>query len=69
MNIYAKSGHKVIFKHPNYGYENDQETARKHLKVGGKYTVENTSVDTWKTDVYLKEVPGIAFNSVLFEDA
>ena len=69
MNIYAKSGDKVIFKHPNAGRESDQETARKNLVPNQTYTVDRTKVHDWHTDVFLREVPGVRFNSVHFEDA
>ena len=68
MNIHAKKGDKVIYKHPNSGYKHHQETARKHLVLNQVYTVERTEVGDWHTDVYLQEVPGIAFNSAHFED-
>lgn len=66
MNIYAKSGDKVIFSFPGSGYEYHQETAKEHLVLNETYTVDYTEVHSWFTEVYLKEVPGVAFNSVLF---
>ena len=42
-------------------------TARKHLTEGEEYTVERTEVSSCHTDVYLEEIPGVAFNSVMFE--
>lgn len=69
MDIYAKKGHKVVFANPNSGYVGHQKMARKYLTLGKTYTVEKTAVSPWHTDVYLVEVPGIGFNSVLFEDA
>lgn len=68
MNIYAKRGDKVIFAHPTAGYEPDQETAAKYLVEGTIYTVEKTRVDSFQTDVYLQEFPGIAFNGCIFDD-
>lgn len=69
MNIYAEEGHKVVFSNPNAGLFIHQEMAAKHLTVGETYTVDYTDVGGWSTDVYLKEVDGVRFNSVLFEDA
>lgn len=69
MNIYAKGGSKVRFAHPNDGHAHNRELAKKHLEVNKVYTVNYTDVSDWHTDVYLREIPGIAFNSVLFEDA
>ncbi len=68
MNIHAGNGDKVVFKYPNNGYPFDQETARKHLKLNAVYTVDRTSIHSCHTDVFLKEVEGVAFNSVLFAD-
>lgn len=68
MDIYSKPGTPVKFVNPTFGYEYHQETARKHLKVGNIYTVKETVVDSWHTDVYLEEVPGVPFNSVLFDN-
>jgi hypothetical protein len=71
MNIYAKEGHKVIVTKQgiNSGYDHHKKTAKKYLRVGNIYTVEYTSVGGWHTDVYLKEIPNVAFNSVHFDDA
>lgn len=68
MNIYAQRGDKVIFSHPNAGGWGDSEKCAKHLELGAEYTVQETEVDPWHTDVYLQEVPGVAFNSVMFDD-
>ena len=69
MNIYALEGHKVTCSTLDAGYENNKEVATKHLTVGNVYTVDYTNVDSWHTDVYLKEFPDVAFNSIFFEDA
>lgn len=68
MDIYARRGTKIVFNNPNAGYPYDQETARKYLKVGSKYTVEWKRVGCFHTDVFLQEVPGVPFNSVLFDE-
>ncbi len=68
MNIYALPGHMVRCSTHTAGYEYHQEIARKHLKLGAEYTVDHTVVGGWHTDVFLVEVPGVAFNSVFFED-
>jgi hypothetical protein len=60
---------KVKVDNLSGGYPHHQEVAKKHLSIGNIYTIEETEVDNWHTDVYLKEFPGIAFNSVFFEDA
>lgn len=66
MNIYAKENDKVICKTHSAGYTNDVE--KKHLEIGKQYTVERTIVHQSSTEVFLKEFPGISFNSVFFED-
>lgn len=68
MDINAKNGVRVIFNNPNAGYEHHQQQAKEHLVAGDQYTVDRTDVGSWHTDVYLQEVPDVAFNSVLFKD-
>jgi hypothetical protein len=67
MDIFKKPGTKVIYKYPNWGYKCDQEKAKELLDLEREYTIEKISVGNYYTSVYLKEVPGVAFNSVLFE--
>ncbi len=68
MDIHTPMGGKVIFRRANAGYPKDQETAEKHLRLGAVYTVGRTKPGKFHTDVYLEEVPGVAFNSVHFEN-
>lgn len=69
MNIYAYPGSKVIMDSPNAGHPADQDIVRQHgLAVGAVYTVERTIVGDFYTSVFLREFPGIAFNSVHFRD-
>lgn len=68
MNIYAKHGDKVVCDTLDAGYDHHKEVAAKYLEVGKEYTIEETVVGDWYTDVYLQEFPGIEFNSVFFED-
>lgn len=69
MNIYAKEGYKVVADNLNCGWPSDAQKAQKYLVKGQVYTVEYTIVDSWSTDVRLKEFPNILFNSVHFKDA
>lgn len=69
MDIYSRRGSKVIFDRPDKGPASDSETARKHLVVGETYTVAFTHIGDSGTDVYLQEVEGVHFNSLLFSDA
>jgi hypothetical protein len=68
LDIYAQGGTQVVFNHPNAGWPWDQKVAAHHLVVGATYTVERTIVHSSRTEVYLVEVPGVVFNSVLFDD-
>lgn len=67
MDIYSKEGTKVVYQYPTNGYTYDQEMAAKYLELGQEYTVERTEVYQSSTDVFLKEFPGICFNSVMFK--
>lgn len=67
MDIYSKPGTKVRFT--GYGgYEYQQEFARRFLDIDGIYTVEDTDVQAWHTDVFLRERPKKGFNSVMFAE-
>jgi len=68
MNIYALKGHKVKCYTLSNGYDHDKEIAQKYLEVGKEYTVEETQVNSWNTDVLLQEFPNVKFNSVFFKD-
>lgn len=69
MDIYAKEGTKVVYNSPNAGMPIDQEMAKRHSLVKGEiYTVDHTVVYDWNTQVGLKEIPGVRFNSVLFDE-
>lgn len=68
MNIYALKGHKVKCVTLSDGWVILQEVAKKHLEIGKEYTVEHTEVYMWDIDVYLQEIPNVAFSYVFFED-
>lgn len=68
MDIGAKPGTTIIFAFPKNGYEHDQKVCAKHLTVGQTYIIDRTHVGDCHTSVWLKEVPGVAFNSVMFSD-
>lgn len=69
-DIYSKKGTKVkpIFKNGQlqHGYDTHKKEASKYLKEGQVYTIDRTDVDSWHTNFYLQEFPGISFNSVHF---
>ena len=68
MNIYALEGHKIKCETLSGGYDYHKKIAEQYLTVGSEYTTEKTEVDSWHTDVFLKEFPNVKFNSVFFED-
>ena len=68
MNIFAMEGHKVKCSTFNAGMDYDQKKAERYLTVGNTYTVDHTVAESFSTEVYLKEFPLIAFNSVFFTD-
>lgn len=69
MNIHAKPGDRVVFAFPNNGYPADGRRAAEHLTLGRAYTVERCNIHDFSTSVWLREVPGVSFNSVMFADA
>jgi hypothetical protein len=58
---------KVRYVYPQNGYIPDQETAKEYLTLGGIYNVRCTKIGKFHTKYYLAGIPGIAFNSVMFE--
>lgn len=67
MEINAKRGTKVKFLNVG-GYSFHLRQARKFMKKGDILTVEKTVIGSWHTDVYFKEYPNEAFNSVMFAE-
>ena len=68
MSTHAEHGAKVRYT-GEAGYDIDHAIAGKSgLKVGGVYTVDFAAVGRDWTEVYLEEVKGVGFNSVIFED-
>ena len=67
MNIYALEDEEVIFIQSDCYFETQRNAAERYLEIGKRYTVDHTEVNSFYTDVYLKEFPGVAFNSVQFE--
>lgn len=68
MSIRTKPRNKVIFAFPNNGNNPEIEAAKKYLVVGKKYTIKTIEVHGFHTDITLKEVPNITFNSVQFKN-
>jgi hypothetical protein len=70
MDIFkAVSDGKIVFYYPQNGMKGDVDRAEKYqLKVGKTYTIDFVDTGSWSTDVFLKEIPNVAFNSVQFVD-
>lgn len=64
----AYKGCKVRYLNAN-GYDHDTISANQYLTPGQMYTIDFEIVDRWQTDLYLQEVEGIGFNSVMFKNA
>lgn len=66
MNIDSPEGTKVktTVNLLENGLEYDKRIAKAYLDPGKVYTVDYTVVGSSCTDVYLKEFPGVMFNSV-----
>ena len=58
----------ICFNNPNNGQDIDKKQAEQYLQIGAEYTVEHIDVKNWHTDIFLKEIPGIVFNSVMFSN-
>ena len=68
MNIYTLPG-KIVYSFTHTGGTPEEIKLIKELiEIGKPYTVEKTVVHTWHTEVYLKEFPGISFNSIFFRN-
>ena len=67
MDIQAKPGTKVKFIGKG-SYDNDMHNAFDHMDVGEVFTVKNIDIDPWISHVEFEELPGITFNTVMFEE-
>lgn len=69
LNCYAKPGTKVKCAYPNNGYSGDREHIKK-LGIDNKmiFTVDYINVYGYSSTVYFIEMPGVAFNTVNFEE-
>jgi len=70
MNIHAKEGDKIIVteKTIKNGSDTERSRAEKYIEVGKIYTVDSIVVMAWTSRVFLKELPKLMFNTVLFKD-
>lgn len=68
MDIRAAAGTKVkCISLSKNDYGCSSEDAQKHLVLNKEYIIDYTEVHSFHTKVFLKEIPGIAFNSCRFE--
>lgn len=71
LNVFAAEGCKVVFNGHEDGYfigANEESNIREHLRQGVEYTVKTAVPMQSFTYVELKELPGMVFNSVRFEE-
>jgi len=70
MNIYAKKGEKITVTEETIknGSDTDRRRVEKYIAVGKTYTVDSIVVMAWSSRVFIKEVPKLPFNTVLFKD-
>lgn len=62
----CKSGDKIRFTGEG-GYDSDKVRADKYLTLDEIYTVDYVDIGNWMSDVYLREIPDVDFNTVMFE--
>ncbi|UMO76033.1 hypothetical protein [Planktothrix phage Pra-JY27] len=67
MDICAKPGTKVRFINAN-GLREDRDKARFYLTENEVYTVNRIAIGPWRSEVFLEEVLGQGFNTVMFEE-
>lgn len=66
MNLRTLPGSQVIFNASVDDDLPDAVKARAHLRVDDVYTVERVDVGNFYSEVFLREVPRVGFNTVLF---
>jgi hypothetical protein len=68
MDIGTKPGARVRFEHPKSGWPWERIVAKAHLSIGRIYTMTSIDVGQSETRITLREVPGVSFNSVHFDN-
>ena len=66
--IVCKYECKVVYDKPENGRQGHKDTANKYLTVGETYTMYKKVIHSCHTEIFIKEYPEIAFNSVMFSD-
>jgi hypothetical protein len=69
MNIWTQKGAKIKFANAEAGFPSDERSVKEHLVLDEIYTISRIIVCSYRTTVYLEEVPKIGFNSCHFENA
>ena len=68
MDLKTKIGSKVKYLDEN-GYDRDREWAQHMgLKKGEVYTVRFVDIGSWSSSVWLDEIEGASFNTVMFKN-
>jgi len=68
IDIYSEPGKKIKFANPDAGYEPDRECAKKNLVLDREYTVDFVEISSFHSRVTLREIRGIRFNTVMFDE-
>ena len=68
MNINAREGTKIVYCNPENGMPHDQKKAEKHLILNHEYSVDYTLPGDFSSKVCLREIDGIWFNTVMFDE-
>ena len=68
MNIHAKPGSRVRYCNFQSGRHDDYMDCERFLYRNAVYTVEKVAVGRFRSEVWLVEVEGRSFNTVMFED-
>ena len=65
--MWAVSGEtKLMFTGEN-GHDHELSEAKGVLEIGGIYTVMKVEIDSYSSEVWLKEIDDLSFNTVHFE--
>ncbi len=69
MDIYTQPGSKVVFIAEGGMGHDVPDAIMSGLQKDAEYTVSHLEVGGFSSRVYLKEFPGMGFNTVMFEDS
>lgn len=68
MSINTKPGTRIKYANPNNGLKADREQASTYLELGHTYILKSIEVGESRSEVELKGIRGLTFNSVMFDN-